>query len=59
MVRVAPAPGGRRLSGRGGQTRDAADAYDVLSPDGSALRGTFVIDPQGILRQGDEVLKAA
>lgn len=31
-------------------THDVADAYDVLSPDGSALRGTFVIDPDGILR---------
>jgi peroxiredoxin (alkyl hydroperoxide reductase subunit C) len=31
-------------------THDIADAYDVLSPDGSALRGTFVIDPTGILR---------
>ena len=31
-------------------THDVADAYDVLSPDGSALRGTFIVDPDGILR---------
>jgi alkyl hydroperoxide reductase subunit AhpC len=31
-------------------THDVAHAYDVLSADGSALRGTFVIDPEGILR---------
>jgi peroxiredoxin (alkyl hydroperoxide reductase subunit C) len=31
-------------------THDVADAYDVLSPDGSALRGTFVVAPDGILR---------
>jgi peroxiredoxin (alkyl hydroperoxide reductase subunit C) len=26
------------------------NAYDVLEPDGSALRATFVIDPQGTVR---------
>jgi peroxiredoxin (alkyl hydroperoxide reductase subunit C) len=29
---------------------DLARAYGVLTDDGSALRGTFVIDPQGVLR---------
>jgi alkyl hydroperoxide reductase subunit AhpC len=32
-------------------TKDVARAYDVLSADGSALRGSFIIDPQGIVRQ--------
>jgi peroxiredoxin (alkyl hydroperoxide reductase subunit C) len=36
-------------------THDVADAYDVLSPDGSALRGTFVIDPDGILRHASVI----
>jgi alkyl hydroperoxide reductase subunit AhpC len=31
-------------------THDVAHSYDVLGPDGAALRGTFVIDPAGILR---------
>jgi alkyl hydroperoxide reductase subunit AhpC len=26
------------------------DAYGVLAPDGSALRATFVIDPEGVIR---------
>src|SRR3954453_7198537 len=30
--------------------QDLARAYGVLTDDGSALRGTFVIDPEGILR---------
>jgi alkyl hydroperoxide reductase subunit AhpC len=29
-----------------------ADAYGVLEADGSALRATFVIDPQGTIRHG-------
>ena len=29
---------------------DVADAFGVLEADGSALRGTFVIDPEGIVR---------
>src|SRR3954469_19945525 len=29
---------------------DLARAYGVLTGDGSALRGTFVIDPEGVLR---------
>jgi peroxiredoxin (alkyl hydroperoxide reductase subunit C) len=36
-------------------THDVADAYDVLSADGSALRGTFVIDPDGILRHASVI----
>ena len=32
-------------------TREVADAYNVLIPEeGIALRGTFVIDPEGVLR---------
>jgi alkyl hydroperoxide reductase subunit AhpC len=31
--------------------KDVARAYDVLSSDGSALRGSFIIDPQGVGRQ--------
>jgi peroxiredoxin (alkyl hydroperoxide reductase subunit C) len=31
-------------------THDVAHSYDVLGPDGSALRGTFVVDPAGVLR---------
>lgn len=27
-----------------------ARAYGVLQPDGAALRGTFVVDPEGIVR---------
>lgn len=30
--------------------RQAADAYGVLLPEGFALRGTFIIDPEGILK---------
>jgi len=29
--------------------KEIADAYGVLHPEGMALRGTFVIDPEGIL----------
>ena len=29
---------------------DLAGAYGVLTEDGSALRGTFLIDPEGVLR---------
>ncbi len=31
-------------------TQELADMYDVLDVDGSAQRGTFVIDPDGVLR---------
>jgi peroxiredoxin (alkyl hydroperoxide reductase subunit C) len=31
-------------------THDLSAAYGVLLPDGSALRGTFIIDPEGIVR---------
>jgi alkyl hydroperoxide reductase subunit AhpC len=31
-------------------THAMADAFGVLVPDGSALRGTFLIDPDGIVR---------
>ncbi len=31
-------------------TQELADIYDVLDDDGSAQRGTFVIDPEGKLR---------
>lgn len=31
-------------------TQELADAYGVLDHDGSAQRGTFIIDPEGILR---------
>ncbi len=31
-------------------TRKLCDAYDVLLEDGSALRGTFIIDPEGCVR---------
>lgn len=31
-------------------TQELAEMYDVLDVDGSAQRGTFVIDPDGILR---------
>ena len=30
--------------------REAADAYGVLLPDGIALRGTFIVDPEGALK---------
>lgn len=30
--------------------KDIARAYDVLLPDGVALRGLFLIDPQGVVR---------
>jgi len=30
--------------------REAADAYGVLLPEGMALRGTFIIDPEGTLK---------
>ena len=30
--------------------REAADAYGVLRPDGIALRGTFIVDPEGTLK---------
>ncbi len=40
-------------------TQELAEMYDVLDIDGSAQRGTFVIDPEGILRfmliSGDSV----
>ncbi len=40
-------------------TQELADMYGVLDEDGSAQRGTFVIDPEGILRfmlvSGDSV----
>jgi len=33
--------------------REASDAYGVLLEDeGVALRGTFIIDPEGVLRYG-------
>jgi alkyl hydroperoxide reductase subunit AhpC len=32
-------------------TRDVARAYDVLNAEGMALRGSFIIDPKGIVRQ--------
>jgi peroxiredoxin (alkyl hydroperoxide reductase subunit C) len=31
-------------------TQELADAFGVLTADGSALRGTFVIDPAGVVR---------
>jgi peroxiredoxin (alkyl hydroperoxide reductase subunit C) len=31
-------------------THEMSEAYGVLLPDGSALRGTFVVDPGGIVR---------
>jgi alkyl hydroperoxide reductase subunit AhpC len=31
--------------------RDIARAYDVLNAEGMALRGSFIIDPKGIVRQ--------
>lgn len=31
-------------------TQELADMYNVLDVDGSAQRGTFVIDPEGVLR---------
>lgn len=31
-------------------TQEISRSYNVLGPDGAALRGTFVIDPEGILR---------
>jgi len=31
-------------------TKDIARAYDVLLPDGVALRGLFLIDPKGVVR---------
>ena len=31
-------------------TQELAEAFGVLTADGSALRGTFVIDPEGIVR---------
>lgn len=31
-------------------TQELADAYNVLDDDGAAQRGTFIIDPEGILR---------
>ena len=30
--------------------KDIARAYDVLLPDGVALRGLFLIDPEGVVR---------
>jgi len=30
--------------------REATEAYGVLLPDGIALRGTFIVDPEGTLR---------
>ena len=30
--------------------REATDAYGVLLPDGIALRGTFIVDPEGTLK---------
>lgn len=32
-------------------TKDIAKAYDVLLPGGMALRGSFIIDPKGVVRQ--------
>lgn len=31
--------------------KDIARAYDVLTPGGVALRGSFIIDPNGVVRQ--------
>ncbi len=31
-------------------THEVSRSYDVLGADGAALRGTFIIDPEGILR---------
>lgn len=31
-------------------THAVTQAYDILAPDGAAQRGTFIIDPEGILR---------
>src|SRR3989338_1907036 len=31
-------------------TQEISRAYNVLGPDGAAMRGTFVIDPEGVLR---------
>lgn len=32
-------------------TKEIARSYDVLTADGVALRGSFLIDPQGVVRQ--------
>ncbi len=32
-------------------TKDIARSYDVLLPGGMALRGSFIIDPKGVVRQ--------
>jgi len=31
-------------------THKIAEAYQILDPDGSAQRGTFIIDPEGLVR---------
>lgn len=31
-------------------TQEISRAYDVLGPDGAAQRGTFIIDPDGVVR---------
>jgi alkyl hydroperoxide reductase subunit AhpC len=36
-------------------TQRLSDAYGVLLEDGSALRGTFVIDPEGVVRYASVV----
>jgi hypothetical protein len=50
VVRVAPAAVPGALPGTRGHTNRLSSAFEVLSTDGSALRGTFVIDPDGVLR---------
>ena len=36
-------------------TQRLSDAFGVLLEDGSALRGTFVIDPEGVVRSASVV----
>jgi len=31
-------------------TQKVSDSYQVLGPDGGAQRGTFIIDPEGVIR---------
>ena len=50
LVRGRPDAGRRPLPRPRGHLARAARAFGVLEPDGTCRRGTFVVDPEGIVR---------
>jgi peroxiredoxin (alkyl hydroperoxide reductase subunit C) len=55
VVRESPAPTGVRYPVLADTAHRLSEAFGVLLEDGSALRGTFVIDPEGAVRSASIV----